>query len=94
MHVMIERTGGFAGIEEVVANYDTDDLSQQEAAKVHDALAAIAAAQADGDRGEVGADLMTYRIIAGDGPERVYTMPQEPSPKLADPLAVLLRQSI
>ncbi|MEU4223967.1 protealysin inhibitor emfourin [Nonomuraea sp. NPDC026600] len=93
MRVTIERTGGFAGIVEPVAVYDVDDLSEQEAAKVYDSLAAIEAATAQGEPGEVGADLMTYRITVGDGPGRVYTVPDEPSPRLAKPLAVLLRQS-
>ncbi|MFG1704137.1 protealysin inhibitor emfourin [Nonomuraea sp. M3C6] len=94
MRVRIERTGGFAGIEETVAVYDTDDLSEQEAAKVYDALAAIEAATARGEASEVGADLMTYRITVGDGPGKVYTVSEEPSPRLAKPLAVLLRQPI
>jgi hypothetical protein len=93
MRVTIERTGGIAGIEETVAAYDTDDLPEQEVAKVRDALAAIEAATAQGEIGEVGADLMTYRITVGDGGGRVYMVSDEPSPRLTDPLAVLLRQS-
>lgn len=93
MRVMIERTGGFAGLQETVAAYDTEDLPEQEAAKVYDAVAALRAATARGEPSEVGADLMTYRITVGDGPGQVYTVPEEPSPGLADPLAALLRQS-
>ncbi|MFF4618354.1 protealysin inhibitor emfourin [Nonomuraea jabiensis] len=91
MHVKIERTGGFAGIEEAVAEYDTDDLPEHEAAKVYEALSAIDAATAEGGSGEVGADLINYRITVGDGPGRVYTVSEDLSPKPADPLAVLLR---
>ncbi|MEQ4722195.1 protealysin inhibitor emfourin [Nonomuraea sp. B19D2] len=91
MRVKIERTGGFAGIEETVAAYDTDDLPEQEAAKVYDALTAIEATAAQ-EPAEVGADLMTYRITVGDGPGKVYTVSEEPSPSLAGPLTALLRQ--
>ncbi|WP_433440900.1 protealysin inhibitor emfourin [Nonomuraea sp. CA-141351] len=93
MRVKIERTGGFAGIEQTVAAYDTDDLPEKEAAKVYDALTAIEAASAQ-ELSEVGADLMTYRITVGDGPGKVYAVPDEPSPSLAGPLTVLLRQPI
>ncbi|WP_431918548.1 protealysin inhibitor emfourin [Nonomuraea jabiensis] len=93
MRVKIERSGGFAGIEEAVGEYDTDDLPEQEAAKVYEALSAIDAATAEGGSGEVGADLMTYRIIVGNGAGRVYTVSDDPSSKAADPLAVLLRPS-
>ncbi|GAA3211632.1 protealysin inhibitor emfourin [Nonomuraea helvata] len=92
MRVKIESTGGFAGIEQTVAAYDTDDLPEQEAAKVYDALSAIEAATAQ-EPGEVGADLMTYRITVGDGLGKVYTVPEDPPPGLAGPLtALLLRQ--
>ncbi|MFI6741039.1 protealysin inhibitor emfourin [Nonomuraea sp. NPDC050451] len=93
MRVKIERTGGFAGIKEAVAEYDTDDLPEQEAAKVYEALSAIDAATAEGESGEVGADLMNYRITVGNGAGRVYTVSDDPSSKVADPLAVLLRPS-
>ncbi|MFI7130630.1 protealysin inhibitor emfourin [Nonomuraea sp. NPDC050153] len=93
MRVKIERTGGFAGIEETVTEYDTDDLPEQEAAKVYEALSAIDAATAEGGSGEIGADLMIYRITVGDGPGRVYTVSDDPESKTVDPLAVLLRGS-
>ncbi|MFC4116684.1 protealysin inhibitor emfourin [Nonomuraea zeae] len=94
MRVKVERTGGFAGLEETVAAYDTGDLSEQEAAKVDEALAAIGAAMDRGEPAEVGADLFTYRITAGDGSGRgrVYTVSGEPLPELAQALAVLSRQ--
>jgi hypothetical protein len=90
MRVKVERTGGFAGREEIVAAYDTGDLSAEEAAAVHDALATVRATLDRGEPGEAGADLFSYRITAGDG--RVYTVSGEP-PELADALAVLTRQA-
>ncbi|SDK79145.1 protealysin inhibitor emfourin [Nonomuraea jiangxiensis] len=90
MKVRIERAGGFAGLQETVAGYDTDELPAPAAARVYGALAAIEAAVAREGGGEVGADLITYRITVGDGGGRVFTVPDEPPPRLADPLAVLL----
>ncbi|MEU6721364.1 protealysin inhibitor emfourin [Nonomuraea sp. NPDC046802] len=92
MRVKIERAGGFAGIEQTVAVYDTDDLPERQAAKVYDALAAIEFAAARGELGEVGADLMIYRITVGDGSGKVYKVPDEGS-RLAGPLSVLVRPS-
>ncbi|GAA3592257.1 hypothetical protein GCM10022419_088900 [Nonomuraea rosea] len=92
MRVQVERTGGFAGREEIVAAYDTSDLPAAEAAAVHDALATVRAALDRGEPGEAGADLFSYRITAGDGAGQVYTVSGEP-PELADALAVLTRQA-
>ena len=93
MRVRIERTGGFAGVTEPVAEYDTDDLPQDEASAVRDAVAALAAATARGETGEIGADLMTYKITVGEDSERIYAISGEPPQGLAGPLTVLLRRS-
>lgn len=89
MRVKIEKAGGFAGNEETVAAYDTDDLPEREAAKVYGALTAVQSATGH-EAGGTGAGLVTYRIIVGDGAGKVYTVPGEPSPGLAGALAVLL----
>ncbi|MEO3876478.1 protealysin inhibitor emfourin [Nonomuraea sp. B12E4] len=91
MRVRIEKAGGLAGLQETVAGYDTDELTPREAARVYGALAAIEAATVRGEAGEVGADLITYRITVGDGDGRVFTVSDEPPRGLANPLAVLLR---
>lgn len=84
MHVKVESTGGFAGIERTVAEYDTFHLPADQARAVRDAVASIAAADAPG---EVGADMMAYRVTV-DG-DHVQTVPGDPG-DLAKPLATLL----
>ncbi|RCV48652.1 protealysin inhibitor emfourin [Marinitenerispora sediminis] len=89
MRVVIERTGGFAGIEEEVASYDTEHLAAEDAAEVRRAVERIAAASAREESTEVGADLVNYRITAGG---RVLLVSADPAAALAGPLSVLLRQ--
>ncbi|GAA3753771.1 hypothetical protein [Salinactinospora qingdaonensis] len=84
MRVRIERGGGITGEVTTVADYDTADLTVDEATRVREAVADIATVAETG--GEVGADLPIYRIIA-DG--EVHTISGEP-PALRAPLSVLL----
>ena len=79
MRVRIDHTGGFAGVAELVAAYDTDDLPEDEATAVRDAVAAVATATARGETGEIGADLMSYKITVGEDSERIYTISGEPT---------------
>ncbi|RAY11638.1 hypothetical protein DPM19_28850 [Actinomadura craniellae] len=84
MRVKIERSGGFAGLTQVVADYDTDDLPPAEAESVRQALAALAGGT---EPHPVGADLYTYRITA-DG--ETYDLSEDPSRVRATPLGTLL----
>lgn len=96
MHVKIERTGGHAGVLETVTEYDTDDLPEEEAAEIHDALAMVAAAWDHGGVGgigDAGDDLTAYRITVNDNPLQVYLVPEESSPGLMDPMSVLLHRT-
>lgn len=79
MRVKIESTGGFTGRNAVVALYDTDALSAGRAGRVRDAVDALAAAQGEG--GEIGADLPAYRVTvdeAGAEP-RVFEVRGDPA---------------
>ncbi|MGP4024776.1 hypothetical protein [Actinomadura sp. 3N407] len=67
MRVKIESTGGFTGRQAVVALYDTAALPAGSAVRIREAVNALAAAQARGDEGEVGADLPAYRITVYEG---------------------------
>lgn len=97
MRVKIERASGLAGVGELVAEYDTDDLPEEEAAEIHDALAMVAAAWGHGGVGEIGDtgtdDLMAYRITVDDNPLQVYLVPEETTPSLMDPMSVLLHRT-
>ncbi|MFI0405203.1 protealysin inhibitor emfourin [Actinomadura sp. 3N508] len=82
MRVKIERTGGFAGLEELVALYDLADLPAGRAERVREALDALDAARERGDEGRnIGADLFVYRISVEDEPGgkiRVYEVQEDP----------------
>jgi hypothetical protein len=90
MRITIERTGGLAGINQVLATYDTDELTKDEVDAVHRAATALAAAFACGVTAEIGADLITYRVAIDD---TTYDIAGEAPPELTDPLSVLLRQN-
>ncbi|MFI0485505.1 protealysin inhibitor emfourin [Actinomadura sp. 9N215] len=103
MRVKIESTGGFAGRTTVVAQYDTADLPAGRAGRVRAAVDALAAAQARGDEGEIGADLPAYRITvqeqdegagAGEGAAegtRVYEVRGDPTAGVSSVLGILLQ---
>ncbi|MFI0370207.1 protealysin inhibitor emfourin [Actinomadura sp. 1N219] len=92
----IERTGGFAGLETLVALYDIADLPAGRAGRVREALDALAAAEARGDEGgDIGADLFVYRITVqderGGGETRVYKVREDPTAGESSVLEALLR---
>ncbi|TMQ89203.1 hypothetical protein ETD83_39045 [Actinomadura soli] len=95
MRVKVERTGGFAGLETLVALYDIADLPAGRAERVREALDALAAAQDRGDEGgDIGADLFVYRITVqderGGGETRVYEVREDPTADDSSVLDVLL----
>ncbi|TDD31533.1 hypothetical protein E1287_25970 [Actinomadura sp. KC06] len=92
MRVKIESTGGFAGRDTVVAQYDTADLPAGRAGRVQEAVGALAAAQARGGEGEIGADLPAYRITVRDEEEtRVYEVRGDPTVGDSSVLGTLLQ---
>ncbi|TDB77490.1 hypothetical protein E1264_37460 [Actinomadura sp. KC216] len=82
MRVKIDRTGGFAGLETHVTQYDLADLPAGRAGRVREALDALDAARERGDEGgAIGADLFVYRITVEDEPggkTRVYEVTEDP----------------
>ncbi|MEU8800494.1 protealysin inhibitor emfourin [Spirillospora sp. NPDC048819] len=101
MRVKIESTGGFTGRQAVVALYDTAALPAGPAVRIREAVDALAAAQARGDEGEVGADLPAYRITVSEGGDasgaggageetRVYEVRGDPATGVASVLGTLL----
>lgn len=92
MRVKIESTGGFTGRETVVALYDTAALSAGRAGRVRAAVDALAAAQARGDEGEIGADLPAYRITVDETGEEphVYEVRGDPAAGVSSVLGALL----
>ncbi|QKW39193.1 hypothetical protein HUT06_38480 [Actinomadura sp. NAK00032] len=93
MRVKIESTGGFTGRNAVVALYDTDALSAGRAGGIRDAVDALAAAQARGGEGEIGADLPAYLITvdeAGEEP-RVFEVRGDPAAGASSVLGALLQ---
>jgi hypothetical protein len=72
VRVSVKRTGGYAGIGEILAQVDTDRLATERAARVAALLEAcrfftLPAAMAGAP---IGADLFRYEITAEDGPRR------------------------
>ena len=93
MRVKVESTGGFAGQAVTVALYDTEDMPDEQAREVEDAVSALSDAGAGGDLGEVGADLPAYRVTvegAASVAPLVYEVQGDPSPAASSPLATLL----
>ncbi|RFS86272.1 hypothetical protein D0T12_06600 [Actinomadura spongiicola] len=93
MRVTVESTGGFTGRSTVVARYDTAALPAGEAERIREAVDALAAAQARGERGEIGADLPGYRITVEDGAgeaPRVYEVRGDPTVRAPSVLGTLL----
>ncbi|GAA2450892.1 hypothetical protein GCM10010191_81170 [Actinomadura vinacea] len=99
MRVTVERVGGFAGGATVVADYDTAELPEKEAARVREAVESFSEARVRGPMGEIGADLPGYRISVsepGGAAPDVFDIRGDPSAEgaaLQDPLDVLLRGS-
>ncbi|GAA2634470.1 protealysin inhibitor emfourin [Actinomadura fulvescens] len=93
MRVKIESTGGFAGDQVMVALYDTGELPKEEADRLREAVAALAAADESGEPGEIGADLPAYRVTVGelDGDQRVFEVVGTHPDAVDGPLTVLLR---
>jgi hypothetical protein len=94
MRVKVESTGGFTGRETVVALYDTADLPAGDAGRIREAVHALAAAHARGERGEIGADLPAYRVtVSGEdtgGEPRVYEVRGDPTAGRTSALGTLL----
>ncbi|TDD66687.1 hypothetical protein E1293_38895 [Actinomadura darangshiensis] len=94
MRVKIESTGGFTGRNTVVALYDTAGLPAGHAGRIREAVDALAAAQARGEPGEIGADLPAYRITVSDegadGEPHVYEVRGDPAAGGASVLGTLL----
>ncbi|MFD0685509.1 protealysin inhibitor emfourin [Actinomadura fibrosa] len=99
MRVTIESSGGFAGRDVVVAQYDTADLPPGEAKRIREAVDELAAAEARGGTSEIGADIPSYRITVEDPDDpgaagsRTYELRGDPSADAKAPLATLLEVS-
>ncbi|MER7543759.1 protealysin inhibitor emfourin [Actinomadura sp.] len=93
MRVKIESTGGFTGRSAVVALYDTDALPAGRAGRIREAVDELAAAQARGRAGEIGADLPAYRITVDETGEepRVYEVRGDPGAGARSALGALLQ---
>ncbi|MBO2452126.1 hypothetical protein J4573_33910 [Actinomadura barringtoniae] len=94
MRVKIESTGGFAGRDVMVAQYDTDELTAAQADRIHRAVDELAGSKERGEPDEIGADLPAYRITVGgpDDPDaRVFEVKGDPGEALNAPLNALLQ---
>ncbi|MFA1549055.1 protealysin inhibitor emfourin [Actinomadura chokoriensis] len=93
MRVKVESTGGFTGRTALVALYDTAALPAGRAERVRDAVDALAAAEARGEPGEIGADLPAYRVTVDEAgePPRVYEVRGDPTAGVTSVLGVLLQ---
>jgi len=94
MRVKIESTGGFAGQDVMVAQYETDELTAAQADRIHRAVDELAESRKRGEPDEIGADLPAYRITVGgpDDPDaRVFEVKGDPSEALNAPLNTLLQ---
>jgi hypothetical protein len=88
MKIVIQRSGGYAGISETLHDVDTADLDPASAAELENlalgAEAAAAAAQS------VGADFLKYEVtLSDDHGSRSWTVVDDDSPAL-DPFRRLL----
>ncbi|XRQ05955.1 protealysin inhibitor emfourin [Actinomadura welshii] len=96
MRVKVESTGGFTGRTAVVARYDTAELPEGQAGRIRAAVDALAAAQARGGEGEVGADLPGYRVTVSEGAggvreeTHVYEVRGDPAAGVPPALGTLL----
>src|SRR5262245_61172725 len=66
MKVSIKRTGGYAGIEESIAEIDTDELDHDSASRAKALLAEIEKLAATSSP-QIGADLMRYQVTVTEG---------------------------
>src|SRR5687768_9595045 len=92
MEITIARTGGYAGVREVLATVDTDQLDPKTKADVEAAVSnANFFALPTRVQGEkVGADLQRYEITVVDGANRhSVTFPDESSSATAQLLGLL-----
>ena len=69
MRITVKRTGGYAGLSEVVADVDTARLDAQAAERVEQSVrgANFFNLPAEGAGEAVGADMFHYEMTASDG---------------------------
>jgi len=68
MRILIQRSGGYAGILETLCDIDTASLDSASATELEQlALNAEATAKAAGGGQPIGADFLRYEVTLGDG---------------------------
>ena len=71
MRISVQRSGGFAGLTDNIANVDTSQLDPETEAKVSAKVASIGFFDYPAEvTGPVGADMYRYEITVTDGAKR------------------------